>query len=116
VLDAPGGPRLRLFEGDVLEPIARGGWDGLLMDVDQGSDAVTTRSNAALYGRGGVARMAQALAPGGVPIVWSAYGSDAFEHALRQTGLTVEARRVHARTKERKGSRHTLFIGRAGRR
>jgi hypothetical protein len=76
---------------------------------------VTTRSNAALYGRKGVARMAQALAPGGVLIVWSAYGSDAFEHALRQAGLTVEARRVHARTKERKGSRHTLFIGRAGR-
>ena len=102
-------PRLELFEGDVREPLARGGWDAILMDVDQGPDAVTTRGNQGLYGRRGAQRLANALTPGGVVVVWSAYESPGFERRLQDAGLAVEARRVRARGT--KGARHVLFIG-----
>jgi len=105
-----GDPRLELFEGDVREPLARGGWDAILMDVDQGPDAVTTKGNQGLYGRRGARRLAGALTPGGCVVVWSAYESPGFERRLQDAGLEVEARRVRARGT--KGARHVLFIGR----
>lgn len=107
--------RVQLFEGNVRDAIAKGGWDAILMDVDDGPDPRVTPSNKTLYSRNGVARMARALAPGGVLIVWSSYASKPFEVALSRTGLAVEARRVWARTEARRGSKHTLFIGRAPR-
>lgn len=105
--------RVHLFEGDVRTPMKAGAWDAVLMDVDNGPDAFTADRNQSLYDRQGAQRMARTLRPGGVLVVWSAYPSKPFETALRQAGLRVETRRVHARTEARKGPKHTLFIGRA---
>lgn len=103
--------RTTLFEGDVRVPLAEGGWDAVLMDVDNGPDAFTTGDNATLYGDAGARLMAGSLAPGGVLVVWSAYPSRSFERTLRRAGLRCETRRVRAREGS-KGSKHVLFVAR----
>lgn len=105
--------RVRLFEGDVRVPLAEGGWDAVLMDVDNGPDAFTTSTNKSLYGDRGVTLMAGALSPCGVLVVWSAYPSRQFERRLRRAGLRTETLSVRARGEVRKGSKHTLLIGRS---
>jgi spermidine synthase len=106
-------PRVELHEGDVRVPIARGRWDVILLDVDNGPDALTTAGNASLYSTTGVGRLSRALTPGGVLVVWSAFGSRTFEERLRRTGLSCETRRVRARGELRKGAMHTLFVAHA---
>ena len=107
-------PRVTLFEGDVRAPLAEGGWDVVLMDVDNGPDALTADDNETLYGDAGAALMARALSPGGVLVVWSAYSSRAFERTLRRAGCQTQTRRVSARPGG-KGSKHVLFVGKAPR-
>ena len=109
-------PRTRLFEGDVRIPIRspESGFDAILLDVDNGPEAFTVASNAALYGRAGLARLRDALRPGGRLVVWSAVESPAFQHALRSAGFREEVRAVRARGAVRKGARHWLFVGQRG--
>jgi spermidine synthase len=103
-------PRVELFEGDVREPLARGGWDAVLLDVDNGPDALTADENRALYDDAGCAALARALAPGGVVVVWSAYESRDYERRLRRAGLRGRVEKVRARGAVKKGARHTLFV------
>jgi spermidine synthase len=107
-----GDPRTRLFEGDVGTPIRNpaSGFDAILLDVDNGPEAFTVASNAALYGRAGLARLSAALRPGGRLVVWSAIESPAFQRALRSAGFREEVHAVRARGAVRKGARHWLFI------
>lgn len=104
-------PRVTVRVCDVRDALAEGGWDVVLMDVDNGPDAFTVRSNASLYGRQGAALLAAALAPGGVVVVWSASPSPRFEQILAGTGLEVTSHLVYARGDARRGPRHTLFVG-----
>jgi spermidine synthase len=106
--------RVHLFEGDVRAMLARGGWDAVLMDVDNGPDAFTASSNASLYGDVGAGLMARSLEPGGVLVVWSAYPDPGFERRLRRAGLRCEIQRVHARGDVKKGGRHILFVATRG--
>lgn len=103
-------PRVTLFEGDVRVPLGEGGWDVVLMDVDNGPDALTADDNDALYGDAGAELMARALLPGGVLVVWSAYPSRAYERTLRRAGLRVRTQRASARPGG-KGAKHVLFVG-----
>lgn len=105
-------PRVRLFEGDVREPIRAGAWDAILLDVDNGPDPLTTPANASLYSDAGVKRLAAGLRPGGVATIWSLSPDDAFLRRLQRAGLQAEARRVFAREGVQKGPRHTIFIAR----
>lgn len=97
---------------DVREPLKSGGWDVILMDVDNGPDALTSKDNKSLYGLNGARRFAEALNPEGVLVVWSAYPSRRFEERLRQAGLDARSTTVRARWPERKGPKHTLFVAR----
>jgi spermidine synthase len=54
-------PRVRLFEGDVGDAIAAGGWDAILLDVDNGPDGLTSQHNDALYSATGLASAHRAL-------------------------------------------------------
>lgn len=107
-------PRLRLDERDVAVILreSRGAFDAVLLDVDNGPDALTTEGNAWLYGPGGLAAARTALRPGGVLVVWSAYASRPFVRAMRQAGFAADAVPVRARGKIKKGARHVLFVGR----
>ena len=106
-------PQVRLFEGDVRVPLTEGGWDAVLLDVDNGPDPFTSSANASLYDNKGVAMLRRALTPAGVLAVWSAYPSPPFEKRLARVGLHCETKRVFARGEVRKGSKHTLFLARA---
>lgn len=103
--------RTEIFAGDVKKKLTVGRWDAILMDVDNGPDALSARSNKDLYTARGVEKMARALAPGGVLVVWSAYDSPRFLERMRHTGLSVRTERVRARWPVSKGPVHTLFVG-----
>jgi spermidine synthase len=107
-------PRVQLHLGDVHEPIARGPWDAVLLDVDNGPIALSVRSNSRLYSTAGLARLRKSLRADGVLIVWSADASPLFESRLRQAGFECETRRVRARGAVRKGRFHWLFVARPG--
>jgi spermidine synthase len=106
-------PRVGVVVGDVRTQLREQVWDAILLDVDNGPDAITTASNASLYDERGVATIARSLAPGGVIVVWSARPDSKFEARLRRAGLTAETRKVAGRGTLRKGGTHALFVARA---
>jgi spermidine synthase len=107
-------PRVQLLEADVAEPIAeaRGAWDAILLDVDNGPDGITAEDNDALYGRRGLASARRALRPGGVLALWSAASDDAFAARLARAGFAVEEH--VARAAGGRGGRHIIWVARAG--
>jgi spermidine synthase len=102
--------RVRVEEGDVAATMRAnpGGFDAVVIDVDNGPLAMTTSSNAGLYDSEGIALARASLRPGGVLAVWSASNHRRFEQALRAAGFTVQRERVSSHLK--KGSRHTIII------
>jgi spermidine synthase len=68
-----GDPRVRLEIGDVRERIARAesAWDSILLDVDNGPEALSAAGNEALYGEEGLLACRRALRPGGSLAIWS---------------------------------------------
>lgn len=106
-------PRVRVIEGDVLEAMRADAFDAILLDVDNGPEALTVPSNTRLYRGPGLARAAEALRPGGRLVVWSAFESPRFVRELARVGLAHEVVRVRARGHVKKGSRHLLYVGHA---
>ncbi len=101
--------RVILFEGLVQDAVGRGKWDAILLDVDNGPEAFTLEKNAELYGSKGIRKLVNALSPGGIVVVWSAFESLSFEKTVRNLGLAIETKKVRARASG-KGPRHTLFL------
>jgi spermidine synthase len=90
---------------DVKQP-----FDAILLDVDNGPDAWCLASNDRLYDRPGLMRIQRALKPGGLLAVWSAERSSVFEKRLAEVGFAARSETV--RSRERRGERHTIFLGR----
>ena len=105
-------PRVRIQVADVGFTVRAhsGGFDVVLLDVDNGPAAFTAAVNEGLYDNGGVAAVYAALRPGGILAVWSAWEDRGFEQRLRHHGFMVEVERVRARSKKG-GARHTIFLG-----
>lgn len=105
-------PRVAVEVGDVAAVLRRsaGRFDAVLLDIDNGPDAFTTTGNQWLYGNAGVITLRDALTPGGVVAVWSAWEDRKFEQRLRWAGFTVEVVRVRARLAAG-GPRHVIFLG-----
>lgn len=106
-------PRVRVEARDVGELLreAHAAYDAVLLDVDNGPEALTQEANRWLYGERGLAALREALRPGGRAVVWSASPDPAFANRMRRAGLVTEVREVPARAGRR--TMHTLFIGRA---
>ena len=105
-------PRVRIVTADVGSFLApRPDWDAILLDVDNGPEAFTLRSNGRLYGDRGVALLRDGLKPGGVLAVWSAHPSAPFERRLHRAGLASRTVKVAARGSG-KGPLHYLFVAR----
>jgi spermidine synthase len=108
--DALADPRVDLRHDDVANVLqaSPGGFDAIMLDVDNGADPLTTRGNAGLYRAQGIRRAAAALRPGGRLAYWSAEPNAAFEKALRAAGLTVEV--VRARAHPGLKIWHTIYV------
>jgi spermidine synthase len=104
-------PRVRVVEGDVAEQLAPASFDAILLDVDNGPEALTLDRNRRLYSAAGVRRLHDALRPGGVLGVWSASDDPPFAARLAAAGLAASTHRVAARASG-KGGRHVVFLGR----
>jgi spermidine synthase len=106
-------PRAELVVGDVADSIrqAKGRFDAILLDVDNGPEALAHEANSALYGRRGLKEAWAALRPGGVLGVWSFSDEPRFTARLRAQGFEVDVRRVDGSRKGR-GRYHWLWIAR----
>jgi predicted O-methyltransferase YrrM len=86
---------VRVVRGDVLDVLgAERDLDAILLDVDNGPEWASFRTNARLYAPGGLATARDALAPGGAYAVWSGYRADAFLGKLRAAGFRPERREL----------------------
>jgi spermidine synthase len=106
--------RVTIVEGDVgaLIRSGRGDYDAILLDVDNGPDGLTRRSNDVLYGRDGLAAARLSLRPGGVLAVWSSAPDAKFTRRLGAAGFDVEEEVVRAHGE--KGARHTIWLATRG--
>lgn len=85
-------------------------FDGIMLDVDNGAEPLTTGGNARLYSDTGIGVAAAALRPGGRVAYWSAGADAELERALRRHGLRVESVRSARRPGSRSG--HAIIVGR----
>ncbi|WP_298436773.1 spermidine synthase [uncultured Jannaschia sp.] len=104
-------PRVTLDLRDVRQAIAEGGWDAILLDVDNGPDGLTRPGNDALYSETGLRASRAALAPGGVLAVWSAHPAPAFTRRMETAGFDTATETVRA-GRGRRGPKHVIWIGR----
>ena len=81
-------PRIRLVREDVADVIDRErDLSAILLDVDNGPEWASFRTNARLYADAALARARDALLAGGIYAVWSGYPADAFLSRLRRAGF-----------------------------
>jgi spermidine synthase len=106
-------PRVRVRAIDVAQLLKRecSCYDAILLDVDNGPEALPQSENSWLYGRAGLAAALGALRSEGVLAVWSAGPDRAFSERLRAAGFEVDEIEVRARGYTR-GTRHTLWLAR----
>jgi spermidine synthase len=90
-------PRVDVRCADVAALLAGAAYDAILLDVDNGPQALMLAGNAALYTPLGLSALRAALAPGGRLAVWSANRSPRFEAALAGCGLAWRRTEVPAR-------------------
>ncbi|HET6537132.1 MAG TPA: spermidine synthase [Sphingopyxis sp.] len=104
-------PRVTLVPGDVVDVIAaaKGRYDAILLDVDNGPDGLTREDNDRLYSASGLEAAKAALTPGGILAIWSAAPDQAFARRLGRAGFQVEEVAVRARSNG-KGARHVIWF------
>ena len=104
-------PRASIREADVGDLIRSGSssFDAILLDVDNGPEGITRKSNDGLYDIEGLSAAYTALRPGGVLAVWSSARNLKFSQRLRKIGFAVEEVMVRANG-SRGGARHIVWI------
>lgn len=105
--------RVEVVHDDVARVIAAnpGRFDAIMLDVDNGAEAMTTAHNAGLYRAEGIRSAVGALRRGGVLSYWSSDPDPAFERALRDAGLQLTVTAVRAHTTS--GPRHSIYVATA---
>ncbi|HSS52559.1 MAG TPA: hypothetical protein VLX28_26755 [Thermoanaerobaculia bacterium] len=84
-------------------------FDAILLDVDNGPEAFTLRSNHSLYTAEGLDRLWRSLTVRGVLAVWSSTPSPEFQRRLRKAGFEAKAESVPTRQGGKR--RDTIFLG-----
>lgn len=102
--------RVELREADVNRLIQSeaGGWDAILLDVDNGPEGLMRRGNDRLYDEWGLKRAEWALKPGGTLAVWSGTPDRKFKARLQRRGFAVEEIRMPASGSS--GPRHVIWL------
>ncbi|MEE9383878.1 MAG: hypothetical protein V3V08_10740 [Nannocystaceae bacterium] len=103
--------RTKLTIGDISDAIdrGRGRLDAILLDVDNGPDALAHATNARLYSSGGLARTWAALRPGGVLGLWSFSDDPGFTRRLHRQGFSAVRHRVPA-SRTGRGRHHVVWV------
>jgi spermidine synthase len=108
--DCLGDSRVSLYDGDVGELIAarRGGFDAILLDVDNGPDGLSREANDRLYNLAGLHAARKALRPNGLLAVWSAAPNKEFSNRLGAASFAVDE--IKVRANKGRGVRHIIWI------
>ncbi len=102
-------PRVTVVLADVSDHLARapgGAYDAILFDLYEGPHSATQSPADPLYGGRALARVREALRPGGVFAVWSEEPDARFERRLADAGFRVEKHRAG-----RGGRAHVVYLG-----
>jgi spermidine synthase len=102
-------PRVTVVVADVSDFVAgapAGAYDAILYDLYEGPHAATQAADDPLYGPHALARVREALRPGGVFAVWSEEPDARFERRLADAAFVVEKHRAG-----RGGRAHTVYLG-----
>jgi spermidine synthase len=107
--DSLADPRVSIREADVIDVIAASptGFDAILLDVDNGPDALSHSANDRLYDMQGLHAARRALRPEGLLAIWSAAPNKAFVGRLARAGFAVEE--ITARANKGRGGRHVIW-------
>jgi spermidine synthase len=91
-------PRVSVVHADVADVILRErDLAAILLDVDNGPEWASFRTNARLYADAALVSARDALRPGGLYAVWSGYPADAFVPRLRRAGLRARVQPLEER-------------------
>ena len=77
---------------------ARADYDAILLDIDNGADAIVREDNNWLYSLPGLTATYAALRRGGVLATWCAGPQPAFLKRLRRSGFEADEVKVRARS------------------
>lgn len=116
LIGAPSGhplndPRSTVFIGDVAALLLSelNGFNAILLDVDNGPQALIRRENDWLYSLEGLASARAALRPEGVLAIWSAGPDAQFNNRLKRAGFRSETVIVRPH-RSGKGPRHYIWL------
>jgi spermidine synthase len=103
--------RVRVRIADVRDVIVSspGTFDAIVLDVDNGPEALARAANEALYDAKGLKSAWMALRPRGVLAVWSSGRNLKFAQRLHQGGFEVEEIKTGANG-TRRGARHIIWL------
>ncbi len=104
-------PRVEVMLKDVFQVMKAplGGYDAILLDVDNSPDPLVQQGNGRLYQRRGLEMARAALRPGGRVVYWSAHEDSGFLKLLRKLFSKAEAVPAKAYPKAKRFT-HTLFV------
>ena len=106
--------RVTVVNDDVVDVIRsrKHLFDAILLDVDNGPDAVLYASNQILYRRAGLELIKKSLNAGGVLAVWSADNSARFEQTMDAARMKWRCVPIDARG-GKAGPDHAIYVARA---
>jgi spermidine synthase len=103
--------RVDLRVGDIIDLLAKAkdSFDTIILDIDNGPDAMTYSGNSQLYGYQGITACKTALRNKGCLAIWSARPNKDFEQLVMSCGLHIHRYRVPAH-KGKNASSHFIWI------
>ena len=104
--------RVAVHEADVSEMIkaSQHNYNAILLDVDNGPQALTRDGNNWLYSLEGLKTAFGALRPRGVLAIWASDPEPAFAHRLRHAGFAAEQVGVRARRGIKGGAHYIVWV------
>ncbi len=104
-------PRVELKIDDIVNILSqeKNSFDAILLDIDNGPEALTYGGNNRLYGYKGIIACSQALGKSGCLAVWSSGPNKDFEESLTSCGFHVRRFRVPAH-KGNKAQSRFIFV------
>jgi spermidine synthase len=101
--------RAEVIVGDIYQLLSqpKNKFDSILLDIDNGPEAIVDSGNQRLYTQAGIQLCKRALRNKGCLAIWSGNPSKAFEQVLRNCGFHVERYKLLAYSKSK---RESLFV------